>query len=411
MTTMRRVNVSSGRELEQLRHFSRALRVGDTVLQAGTTAIDRQGNVRGQGNVAEQVDAIMKIAAWSMGKAGSRLGDVVRSRIYVTDISVADQAARAIARHFRDAIPASTLVQVNALARPGQLIEIELDAVDGAEQAARRISSGRPLEQQYAYSRAVRMGNRVFISGSTALNKRGEVDAPGDMYRQTRATMDTILGALAEAGGTPGDIVYSKVFLTDLSKAGEYQRAWLEALGDVRPTSTLLGIPAAGLIRPELLIEIEVEAVLGAASARRDIYTEHMREKPRGYARAVEVGDLVYVAGCTSLSSTGTVQGAGDWAAQQDLAHETIRWALGQAGASMDDVVRRRTFTVAGAEPNRSSGGTAWFAKSCPASLGCRIAGLARPELLVEVEVAAVKGAHANIEWIGPDPVDPLDAA
>jgi enamine deaminase RidA (YjgF/YER057c/UK114 family) len=228
------------------------------------------------------------------------------------------------------------------------------------------------------------------------------------MYRQTRATMDTIVMALAEAGGTPGDIVYTKTFLTDLGKAADYTRAWLEALGDVRPTSTLLGIPA--LIRPEMLIEVEAEAVLGAARSRRDIYTEHMREKPRGYARAVEVGDLVYVSGCTSLSSTGAVQAAGDWAAQYDLAHETIRWALGQAGATLDDVVRRRTFTVDGAEQNRPYGqGPAWFAKSCPVSLGCRIAGLARPELLVEVEVAAVKGAHAGIEWIGPDAVDPLD--
>jgi len=409
MATSRRVNVASGRQLEQLAHYSRAVRVGDTVLQSGTTAIDRQGNVRGVGNVTEQVDAIMRIASWSMGKAGGRLDDVVRSRIYVTDIGVADQAARAIARHFQNAHPASTLVQVNRLARPEQLIEIEFDAVDGAAQTARRISSGRPLEQQYAYSRAVRVGDRVFISGSTSLNPRGEVEAPGDMYRQTRATLDTILGALAEAGGTAGDIVYSKTFLTDLSKADQYTRAWLEALGDVRPVATLLGIP--GLIRPELLIEIEVEAVLGANRSRRDIYTEHMREKPRGYARAVEVGDLVYVSGCTSLSSTGAVQASGDWAAQYDLSHETIRWALGQAGATMDDVVRRRIFTVDGAEQNRPYGqGPAWFEKSYPSSLGCRIAGLARPELLVEVEVAAVKGAHANIEWIGPDAVDPLDA-
>jgi enamine deaminase RidA (YjgF/YER057c/UK114 family) len=404
------VNVASGRPLEKLAHYSRALRVGDTVLQSGTTAIDRQGNVRGAGNVAEQVDAIMRIAAWSMGKAGGRLDDVVRSRIYVTDITVADQAARAIARHFRDARPASTLVQVNRLARHDQLIEIEFDAVDGAGRDARRISSGRPLEQQYAYSRAVRVGDRVFISGSTSLNARGEVEAPGDMYRQTRATMDTILGALAEAGGTPADIVYSKTFLTDLGKADQYMRAWLEALGDVRPVSTLLGIP--GLIRPELLIEIEVEAVLGANRTRRDIYTEHMREKPRGYTRAVEVDDLVFVSGCTSLSSTGAVQAASDWAAQYDLSHETIRWALGQAGATMDDVVRRRIFTVDGAEQNRPYGqGPGWFEKSYPSSLGCRIAGLARPELLVEVEVAAVKGAHANIEWIGPDAVDPLDSA
>ena len=59
---------------------------------------------------------------------------------------------------------------------------------------------------------------------------------------------------------------------------------------------------------------------------------------------------------------------------------------------------------------NRPHGqGPAWFAKSCPASLGCRVAGLARSELLIEVEVAAVKGAHAGIEWIPPDPVDALD--
>ncbi len=408
MATPRRINVASGRQLEKLAHYSRALRVGDTVLQSGTTAIDRQGNIRGEGNVAEQVDAIMRIAAWSMGKAGGRLADVVRSRLYVTDIAVADQAARAVARYFRDARPAATLVQVNRLARPAQLVEIELDAIDDAGQTAQRISSGRPLEEPYAYSRAVRVGDRVFISGSTALNSRGGVDAPGDMYRQTRATMDTILAALAQAGGTAGDIVYSKTFLTDLGRADEYTRAWLEALGDVRPTSTLLGVPA--LVRPELLVEIEAEAVLGAARGRRDIYTEHMREKPRGYARAVEVGDLVYVSGCTSLSSTGEVQAAGDWAAQYDLAHETIRWALGQAGATLDDVVRRRTFTVDRAEQNRPYGqGPAWFAKSCPASLGCRVGGLARPELLVEVEVAAVKGAHAGIEWVGPDPADPLD--
>ncbi len=158
-------------------------------------------------------------------------------------------------------------------------------------------------------------------------------------------------------------------------------------------------------------VEIEAEAIIGASRSRRDIYTEHQREKPRGYARAVEVGDQVFVSGCTSVMPNGEVRAAGDWAAQSDIAHEAIRWALGQAGASLDDVVRRRTFTVEGSVVNRAHGqGPAWFAKSCPSSLGCRISGLARPELVVEVEVAAVKGAHAGIEWIAPDPVDPLDA-
>jgi enamine deaminase RidA (YjgF/YER057c/UK114 family) len=201
MPALRRVNVASGRPLETLAHYSRALRVGDTVLQSGTTAIDRAGQVRGVGDAARQVEAIMAIAASSMGKAGGRLDDVVRSRIYLTDMAVADAAFRTVARFFRDARPATTLVQVNALARPEQLVEIELDAVDGAARSARRIGSGRPTEERYAYSRAVRVGERVFLSGSSALTARGDVASPGDVYAQTRATLETLVAALEEAGG------------------------------------------------------------------------------------------------------------------------------------------------------------------------------------------------------------------
>src|SRR5687767_14465451 len=111
MSALRRINVASGRQLESIAHYSRAVRVGDTVLQSGTTAIDRQGNVHGEGDIGAQIDAIMRIAAWSMGKAGSRLEDVVRARVYVTDVTVADQAGRALGRHFKDTRPASTLVQ------------------------------------------------------------------------------------------------------------------------------------------------------------------------------------------------------------------------------------------------------------------------------------------------------------
>ena len=157
-------------------------------------------------------------------------------------------------------------------------------------------------------------------------------------------------------------------------------------------------------------VEIEAEAVAGAATSRGDIYTQQQREKPRGYARAVAVGDWIWVSGCTALDASGQPRAAGDWAAQSDLAVETIRWTLEQAGATLDDVVRRRTFTVDAAEVNRPYGqGPAWFAGSRPAALGCRIAALARPELLVEIEVAAVKGAGAGIERIGPDELDPVD--
>ena len=407
MADRRRINVSSGRALEQTAHYSRAVRVGDSAFQAGTTAIDRQQNVVGVGDVVKQVDSIMAIAEWSLGKVGATFDDVVRNRMYVTDVSVADEAARAIARRFRDARPAATLVQVVGLAQPTQLIEIELDAVDGAGKTGRRVSSGRATEEQYAYSRALRVGDRVFISGTTAMNARGVVEGAGDVYRQTRATMDTIFAALEEAGCTPADLVYTKSFFTDLSQMAGYTRAWLEAVKDVRPTSTTLGIPA--LLRPDMLVAIEAEAIIGASKSRRDLYTQREREKPRGYARAVQVGDRIYMSGCTDLDAAGEIQAPGDWAAQYDHAMQTVQWSLEQLGSSLDDIVRRETFTVRSASVNRPHGqGPAYFASSRPAATGCRITGLARPELLVEIEVAAIKGAGKDIEEIGPDPTDPV---
>ena len=397
MAKLRRVNVDSGRPLEPLAHYSRALRVGDMVLQSGTTAIDTEGNVIGEGDIARQVDAIVEIAEKTMGQAGGRLEDVVRERIVVTDIGLAEEAGKALGRHFRDIRPAATLVEVSGLARPAQLIEIEFDAVDGAKEKAQRISSGGPLEEPWGYSRAVRVDDRIFISGTIAREA-----AAGDQYAQTREAMEIILGVLDEAGGAVGDLVYSKIFVTDIEQSAEGRRARLEALGDVRPTATLLGIPA--LIGPGTAVEIEAEAIIGAAGTQRDIFTANQREKGRGYARAVEVGDVVHVSGCTSLDAEGVVQAPGDWAAQVDLCHEAIAAALAEAGAVLDDVVRRRTFTVDGTERNRPYGeGPAWFANSRPVSLGCRIAALADPAMLVEVDAWAVKGAHADIEWLGPD--------
>jgi enamine deaminase RidA (YjgF/YER057c/UK114 family) len=402
-----RINVSSGRALENTAHYSRGVRAGDTVWLAGTTAIDRKQNVVGAGDVVKQVDAIMAIAEWTLAKAGSTFDDVVRNRMYVTDPSLADAAARAVARRFRDARPAATLVSVVGLAQPTQLIEIELDAVDGAGKNGRRIGSGRATEEEFAYSRALRVGDRVFVSGTTSMNARGGVEGAGDVYRQTRAAMDTIFAALEEAGGTPADLVYTKTFFTDLSQMAGYTRAWLEAVKDVRPTSTTLGIPA--LLRPDMLVEIEAEAVIGASKTRRDLYTQREREKPRGYARAVQVGDRIYMSGCTDLDDAGEVQARDDWAKQYDHAMHTVQWSLEQLGASLDDVVRRQTFTVRSAQRNRAPGqGPAYFEKSRPAGMGCTIMGLARPELLVEIEIAAVKGAGKEIESIGPDPTDPV---
>ena len=175
--------------------------------------------------------------------------------------------------------------------------------------------------------------------------------------------------------------------------------ARMEALGDIRPPSTLLGIP--GLQTPEMLVEIEVEAIIGSAADRQTIYTENEAEKARGYARAVRVGDVVHVSGCTSIDADRNVRAKGDWAGQYDLAHEGIEAALGQAGATLDDIVRRRTFTIDRAEQNRPYGeGPPWFEASRPSSLGCTVDRFASPDAVLTLDAWAIKGAHADIEWL-----------
>ena len=386
----RRINVNSGRQLEQLAHYSRALRVGDTVLQSGTTAIDKQGNVIGEGSVAKQVDAIVDIAQASMGRANGNLEDIVRSRVYVTDIALADATVRALHRHFRDVCPATTLVEVNALARPTQLIEIEFDAVDGAKQRAERFASDEAAANGYA--EAVRIDDRIHVGALTASN-----DNTGDMVTQARNRWQNIARWIEQAGGEIADVVYTKTFLTDLANSAQQIQARLEMLGNTTPVETLLGVPSLANGQ----VEIEVEAVVGAARERRDFYTEQQREKVTGYSRAVEVGERVYVSGCTATDASGAVGDVGDWAAQYDHCHRNIERALAQAGAELGDVIRRRIFTVIGAQQNRPHGeGTAWFKDSRPVSLGCRINGLAHPDMLVEIDAVAIKGAHRNIEWL-----------
>lgn len=405
MPPSRRINVASGRPLEPLANYSRAVRVGDRVLQSGTTAIDTEGRIIGEGDVAKQVDAIVGIAEETMGRAGGRLEDVVRARLYVTDIALADRAADAFGRHFRDIRPASTLVAISKLARPTQLIEIELDAVDGAKEKAVRISSGRPTEERWGYSRAVRMGDTIYVSGSTALAPNGEVAHPGDMHGQTRATLETIFDAVRQAGGAVEDIVYSKSFLTDMSRAGERRRAALEMFGETRPTSTEIGIAGGALVHPDMLAEIEAEAIVGAAATRRDFFSDGASEAPLGYARAVAVGDVVHVSGQTATDAGDRIRHVGDWAAQYDHCHRQLQSALAQAGASLDDVVRRRIFTAAGVERNRPYGeGPPWFADSRPSSLGCTIDRFGDPDAAITLDAWAIKGAHANIEWLSTDP-------
>ena len=122
------------------------------------------------------------------------------------------------------------------------------------------IHTGAPWESVVGYCRAVRVGAHVAVTGTAAVGENGEVVAVGDAYAQTKQCLEIIEKALLDAGAVLGDVVRTRIYVTDISQWESVGRAHGEMFGEIFPATTMVEVSA--LVDPDMLVEIEADAIV-----------------------------------------------------------------------------------------------------------------------------------------------------
>jgi enamine deaminase RidA (YjgF/YER057c/UK114 family) len=258
-----------------------------------------------------------------------------------------------------------------------------------------------------AISGAVRCGNRVFLSGGNAVQADGSVAGLGDAAMQTEAALDNIEAALIAAGSSLRDITKLTTSLIDRAHRKPVYETIGRRLKDVYPVST--GLVVAGLARPELMVQIDADAVIGGAVTRLHSFElkDWFKQDIAWQGSMVAAGPQdIFIRGQTGAALDGSAMaGPGrrpeDAAAQTDLALSNLATLLREAGSGMDEVskitvyisdraYRHAVYRVIGRH----------FRGIHPVSTGIIVTGFARLDILFEIDVQAIRkqgGPHLRV--------------
>jgi enamine deaminase RidA (YjgF/YER057c/UK114 family) len=358
-----------------------AVQVGERFFTSGIVS-DRSGGLESESH------RVFQLLAELVRNSGLAMNDVVRTRIWHTGEDGAAGArdyGEKLLRSVHGVVfnhpgPALTIVQVERLPG-GAAVSVELEAIAGGGENAYRFES----DFESSSSMAVQVGNELWTSGL-----RGDPAVGRDP--QVRQAIEDAVGLMRRAGIGDGDIVSTRHFMRHDVRFGSDPPEWLAFKAQSIPTSA--GIAVTGVGTQDHAFVFEMEAVSGASSTRTNLRTGRTFEVDHNYCRAVRVGDgdVIYVAGTTSLIPGEIVQHPHEVSHQVEDTLEIIRWAITELGMTWDDLIQTRTYVVG--DDNAVAEAVAALEKSLPdVGTACTVVGvpvLGRPEVIVEIEARAV---------------------
>jgi enamine deaminase RidA (YjgF/YER057c/UK114 family) len=382
-----------------------AVRHGSRLFLSGRSALRPNGSVSGLGNAAAQAEAALDEIKAALEAAGGSLSDITKLTTSLIDRAYRKPVYEVIGRRLRDVFPVSTGLLVSGLPLPELMVQIDAEAVVGSP--ARRLRTfelkdwfGQDIAWQGAMIAAG--DNELFMRGQTGSALDGSFMAgtgrrPEDAAAQADLALSNLAALLREAGSSMDEVCKITVFISDRA----YRSAVYPVIGrhfrGIHPVST--GLIVAGFARPEILFEIDVHVLRSHGAPHTRLRRYHSNAVRYGFGQqaldcdfcmAVRAGGQVILRGQTGTDLNEVMHGAGDAVAQAEQAMDNVGVLLGEAGASLADVVKATVFVtdrawlrgVAETVLRRLDG-------VAPCFSALVVKGLASPELLMEVDVTA----------------------
>jgi enamine deaminase RidA (YjgF/YER057c/UK114 family) len=388
-----------------------AVRAGERVFLSGQTARRADESIAGLGDPAAQTHAALDGIEAALAAAGGSLNHITKLTTSLVDRAHRKAVYETIGRRLAGVFPVSTGLVVGGLALPELMVQIDAEAVVPAVGSApvlrhRTFDMRDWFGQNIAWQGAmlVSSAEEIFIRGQTGSSLDGKTMAglgrrPEDAAAQAELALSNLTMLLDEAGAGIDDVTKITVYISDRA----YRTAVYPVIGKhfrgVHPVST--GIIVPGFARPEILFEIDVQATpkQGGAPHRR-VRPYHSKNARYGteqqpldcdFCMAVRAGRRVVLRGQTGVDLHEVLQGRGDAVAQARQAMDNVEVLLGEAGARLSHVTKATLFVTDRAFlAGVSSVVLGRLRAAAPAFSALIVKGLASPELLMEVDVAAV---------------------